>query len=214
MESTDRIFVYKMTTDNGGAPCVQSGLLSLAICKPKIRCKANPGDWIVGLGGKNLGSGIVYVAKVKEFVGAEYYRHRTYSLRPDCIYHFRDGKLKRKESAAYHKDPINMTTDVGADPDYHNARVLLSDDFRYFGQQREPLPDSLHPFATSIGRGHRVYHSPAIREALEDLIAAAWEKHASRKQIGEPHKAPDPSVCCSTDEGIAQCDSVKPNTRI
>jgi hypothetical protein len=28
---------YKLTADNGGAPCVRYGLLSLAICKPMIR---------------------------------------------------------------------------------------------------------------------------------------------------------------------------------
>lgn len=32
-----KIYFYKLTADNGGAPCVQDGLLSLAICKPMIR---------------------------------------------------------------------------------------------------------------------------------------------------------------------------------
>lgn len=31
------IYVYKMVADNGGAPCVTGNLLSLAICKPKIK---------------------------------------------------------------------------------------------------------------------------------------------------------------------------------
>ncbi|HPY31129.1 MAG TPA: hypothetical protein PLT00_12660 [Verrucomicrobiota bacterium] len=51
MKSKPRIFVYKMTADNGGAPCLMNDLLSLAICKPKIRHKAKVGDWIIGLGG-------------------------------------------------------------------------------------------------------------------------------------------------------------------
>src|SRR6266446_2564302 len=132
MESEHRIFVYKLTTDNGGAPCVHGGRLSLAICKPKIRSKAKPHDWIIGLGGENLGNGIIYAARVTGNAGCEYYQQRHFARRPDCIYHFRDAKLIRKKSAAYHKDPSNMARDIGADPEYRNAHVLLSSDFRYF----------------------------------------------------------------------------------
>jgi len=39
-----RIYFYKLTTDDGGAPCVQDGLLSLAICKPMIRGTAEVGQ--------------------------------------------------------------------------------------------------------------------------------------------------------------------------
>jgi len=35
-----KIYFYKLTCDDGGAPCVQDGLLSLAICKPMIRSTA------------------------------------------------------------------------------------------------------------------------------------------------------------------------------
>ena len=40
MKKPNKIYVYKMTADTGGAPCVYQGILSLAICKPKIRRKA------------------------------------------------------------------------------------------------------------------------------------------------------------------------------
>jgi Nucleotide modification associated domain 2 len=42
-------YFYKLTADNGGAPCVRYGLLSLAICKPMIRKTAKEGDLIFGL---------------------------------------------------------------------------------------------------------------------------------------------------------------------
>jgi Nucleotide modification associated domain 2 len=35
-----KFYLYKMTVDNGGAPCVQDRILSLAICKPRIRSSA------------------------------------------------------------------------------------------------------------------------------------------------------------------------------
>jgi Nucleotide modification associated domain 2 len=42
------IYFYKLTADNGGAPCVRHGLLSLAICKPMIRKTAEEGDLTFG----------------------------------------------------------------------------------------------------------------------------------------------------------------------
>ena len=36
-------FVYKLTVDNGGAPCVSEDLLTLAICKPSVRSAADLG---------------------------------------------------------------------------------------------------------------------------------------------------------------------------
>lgn len=205
MESQPRIFVYKMTTDNGGAPCVYGRTLSLAICKPMIRRKAKEGDWIIGLGGKNLGEGIIYVAHVTCTAGNEYYQVHEFARRPDCIYHFRDGGLTRKKTAAYHENPANMATDLGAGPGYRNARVLLSLDFRYFGMKREAVPPDLKTFTDSIGRGHRVNHDPARRDALNTLIGNLWRKYCGRKKIGEQHSKPDSSVCCSRDEGVAEC---------
>ena len=38
------IYVYKIVADIGGAPCVKNNLLSLAICKPKIRKTAGKGS--------------------------------------------------------------------------------------------------------------------------------------------------------------------------
>src|SRR5439155_18861080 len=72
MKPSPRVFVYKMTTDNGGAPCVANEMLSLAICKPKIRGPANDGDSVIEVGGKRLGKGVIYVACVSKAVGGEY----------------------------------------------------------------------------------------------------------------------------------------------
>lgn len=49
-----RIYFYKLVADNGGAPCVENGLLSLAICKPMIRKTAKEGDLILGFAGNSL----------------------------------------------------------------------------------------------------------------------------------------------------------------
>jgi hypothetical protein len=36
------IYVYKCVVDDGTAPCIDRGLLSMTVCKPKIRTSANP----------------------------------------------------------------------------------------------------------------------------------------------------------------------------
>jgi Nucleotide modification associated domain 2 len=48
------IYAYKMTDDNGGAPCVRDGFLTFAICKPEIRKIAKEDDVLIGIGGRNL----------------------------------------------------------------------------------------------------------------------------------------------------------------
>lgn len=62
------IYFYKLTVDDGGAPCVEKGLLSLAICKPMIRSSAQIGDIIVGFAANSLHSDnrLIYIAEVTD----------------------------------------------------------------------------------------------------------------------------------------------------
>src|SRR6266480_2445274 len=84
-----RLYVYKITLDDGGAPCVTDDLLTLAICKPAIRSTADEGAIIFGVGSNSapLNNRLVYVAVVtgKETKG-RYYELPTYRRRGDCIY--------------------------------------------------------------------------------------------------------------------------------
>jgi hypothetical protein len=102
-----------------------------------------------------------------------------------------------------------MAKDVGAAPGYKNACVLLSSNFRYFGALREALPRDLKSFADSIGRGHRVKHAAAVREALLNLIASLWKQHALKKLVGQRQRKPDVSVSCNCGEGSAECSKLK-----
>ena len=84
------IYVYKIVADIGGAPCVKNNLLSLAICKPKIRKTAAKGSIVFGFGGKDYEERLIYIAKVTaKLQGDAYYRQRKYARRPDCIYRVR-----------------------------------------------------------------------------------------------------------------------------
>src|SRR5690606_801010 len=105
MDEPDSIFIYKMVTDNGGAPCVHRGVLSLAICKPKIRKTAGTHDVIIGFGGRRLGNRLIYVARVTEkLCDGQYYRKSKYRKRPDCIYRDDQGHPKLVRGARFHAD--------------------------------------------------------------------------------------------------------------
>lgn len=52
VKGSPRASLYKLLTDNGGAPATSLRRLSIAICKPHIGAAAEVGDWIVGIAGK------------------------------------------------------------------------------------------------------------------------------------------------------------------
>src|SRR5437870_5010478 len=186
------IYVYKMVADNGGAPCVWRNLLSLAICKPMIRRAAAKGALIFGFGGKEFSERLLYIAKVeKRLEDGEYYSRAEYSKRPDCIYRDVQGRAKRKLGARFHSDSDQRRRDVGSR--FERAFVLLSNDFRYLGDQGDN--DYKHEFIAiktlveALKQGHRVNHSANLRTQLLKLKRQVWRKHAHMKKVGAPTQA-------------------------
>lgn len=124
-----RFYLYKMTADNGGAPCVQEGLLTLAICEPSIRRVAPEGSVIIGFAGHCLsGDGyednsIVYAAVVsRRLADGEYYSRRQYARRPDCIYRRAGKRFARKARAVFHRGRPTLSTISG----HHRITAMLS----------------------------------------------------------------------------------------
>ncbi len=60
------LYCYVVARDYGFAPNPFFGVCTLATCKPKIRKRAQVGDWIVGMGSKVHGSEgrLVFAMKV------------------------------------------------------------------------------------------------------------------------------------------------------
>jgi hypothetical protein len=200
------IYVYKMVTDNGGAPCVWRGLLSLAICKPKIRRSAGKHDVVFGFGGKRYNERLIYIAKVtdKESNG-RYYRKSEYSRRPDCIYKSVGGRARRKGRARYHNASDQRKRDVGIR--FQRADVILSKDFRYFGKNGRN--DYKHNYPTikklieALKRGHRVNHSVKLHHELSDLKVATWKRY-HRMTLGPPTDS-DRTKLCNRETASARC---------
>jgi Nucleotide modification associated domain 2 len=201
------IYVYKLITDNGGAPCVWRNVLSLAICKPMIRRMAEDGALVFGFGGKKFSERLIYIAKVTNRLDrGEYYRLSGYANRPDCIYRDVEGKPKRKRGARFHAESDERWRDVG--PKFERGVVLLSDDFRYLGregtdQYKREFP-AIKTLIEGLKRGHRVNHSQALREQLLELRRQTWEKYPSIKKVGVPTQT-DQRALCNRSTPSAEC---------
>lgn len=190
-----RTYVYKLTSDRGGAPCAppprpgHDPLLTLSICKPAIRRTAQPGDRIVGIAGHILNkldgypvNAVIYAAVVAEAHDArDYYAPRSpFRSRPDCIYTFlrEFGTIQHRGASPLHADERYRDRDLGRYPFYPNGRTLLSTNFRYFGREAVALParlTGLQQVADSLGQGHRVFTSadPTHTE-LDALFRHLW----------------------------------------
>lgn len=192
-----RTYLYKLTSDRGGAPCAPpplagtGPLLTLSICKPAIRRTAQAGDRLLGLTSVALAQrenyppvAVIYAAKVTETLDlGEYYEPAgPHTQRPDCIYAFHPetGELHHTGRTRLHTEPGYAARDVGRAPHFRNARTLLSTDFRYFGAAAMPIPAHfalLSHVAQTLGQGHRVFtgQDPESRE-LDRLFTLLWKQ--------------------------------------
>ena len=190
-----KIYFYKLTCDDGGAPCVQDGLLSLAICKPMIRSTAEVGDLIFGFAAKSLfgDNRLIYIAWVTDKKSeGEYYLNKRFSGRGDRIYRRRAGRFEWRTRALYH-GPGDVESDLGSYPWYDRANVLLSTNLRYFGKSGNSDYKGRYPLVRaaveSLGQGHRVNHGEALRQELVSLANEVF-RSTRRKILGRPTTLP------------------------
>ncbi len=192
-----RTYLYKLTSDRGGAPCAPpplagtGPLLTLSICKPAIRRTAHPGDRLLGLtsvalaGRENYPLGaVIYAAIVTQALdlGSYYESESPYAHRPDCIYafHAETGELQHTGRTRLHTEPGYAARDIGRAPHFRNARTLLSTNFRYFGADAVRIPARfplLSQVAEALGQGHRVFHERDLEtHELDRLFTWLWKR--------------------------------------
>ena len=195
-----KIYFYKMIVDNGGAPCVQDGLLSLAICKPQIHSTIDTNDFIIGFGSNVLDNKLIYIAKITDkLLDGEYYKQEKYFYRDDCLYSFNGQQYSRRENKKYHIGN-NTPTDEG------NDIVLLSNNYRYFGNKSSNDYKNKYPILTkiinSLKQGHRLNHNTELFKELSQLIDETY----SQKQLNilQPLNY-NKSLNCSSIEETLEC---------
>ncbi|EQD79030.1 hypothetical protein B1A_01955 [mine drainage metagenome] len=173
IKDSENIYVYKLVADNGGAPCIHKGVLSLSICKPRIRQAAQEDDWIIGFGGKSvadLKGRLIYIAQVTKVLDhGDYYVSEEYRGRPDCIYK-KFGNTYESVPNDFH-DPEDLEHDLGASPGFDRARNLLSNRFVYFGRKGDSsIIKSVFDLYDDLPRNFVKNHPDQTRERFENFI--------------------------------------------
>ena len=167
-----KLYSYILTYDTGFAPNPFHGYCTLATCKPTIRRTAQAGDWIIGTGSKNMNTcskekkidksgDLVYAMRVTDVLTFDEYWNdpRFKDKRPiegagekwecgDNIYYksFRTNDLEQIDWC-YHC-PADKGRDTKTD------RVLISDDFIYWGSDGPPMPPEFAELVSTT-QGHK-----------------------------------------------------------
>jgi hypothetical protein len=191
------MFVYVVARDFGFAPNPFGGTCSLATCKPEIRRLAIVGDWILGTGTAHYGRDrhLVYAMKVTETMSFDQYWNdaRFQYKKP----HFRVGRKHAYGDNIYHQvggvwrqanshhsladgspNPRNVANDTQVN------RILLSDDFVYFGGAGPQIPKAVTSFQGSrllVRRGYRRHISNEHQEAV-----IAWIRSLNARGYSGP----------------------------
>ena len=209
-----KIYIYKLTVDDGGAPCVRDDLLSLAICKPAIRSVARPGSIILGFAGNDLypDNSLVYAAKVTEHLdGRIYFSEPRYGARPDCIYRWDSHRFERKPEAKFHSR-VDLAHDLGEAPEYGRANVLLSEGTKNFKYFREKCPiryKKEYPYLKSLienlTQGFRSSLEPNLLAELRRFLPRVWDARSAYRETPRPDAGCE-HKCGIGDDGVVEIE--------
>jgi len=183
-----RLYSYVVARDYGFAPNPFHGVCTLATCKPGIRKAAAIGDWVLGTGSKtrNRHKNVVYAMCVtgtmsmEEYWAAPEFQTKKVNLRGskkqafgDNIYSRNPGNGHWSQANSHHSfhdgspNPLNVKADTGTN------RVLLSNDFVYWGGSGPELPARFLDYGSShetlrAGRGYKIdFSSPLVNEFVQ-----------------------------------------------
>lgn len=173
---------YVVARDFGFAPNPFFGVCTLATCKPDIRRAAKIGDWVTGTGSKQRQSekNVVYSMRVtgamtfEEYWADPRFQRKKPNLRGSKKQAFGDNIYSRdpatgqwRQTDSHHSlndgspNPLNVNADTGTN------RILVSDDFVYWGGSGPELPKQFlrygpHHEGVCAGRGHKNRFSPEL----------------------------------------------------
>ena len=105
----------------------------------------------------------------------------------------------------FHTGSGHLKRDVGHD--FESAFVLLSKDFRYFGNKSTADYKTKYPnlkkLIEGLTQGHRNHLNPELRKELLQLKDEMWKKN-KRMKIGNPSDVGS-RLACNTDCPSASC---------
>lgn len=191
------VYTYVIEHDLGFAPNPFHGICTLACCKPKIRKRAEVGDYILGTGATrpNLLGHLIYWMRVDEILNFDDYwkdwRFRwkkpvmqgsTHQRYGDNIYHHVGKENAYRQEDSFHslEDGTLSLGDLQRDTG-STDKILIGHDFAYWGVKGIKLPDHLKCFVKK-GPGHKYkFKDEQVAHFMEWLA-----DHPERGYIGEP----------------------------
>ena len=195
-----RVYLYVVDRDFGFAPNPFHGYCSLATCKPKIRLKANVGDWVIGMGGSRLtatGRCVYAMRTSAKLTFNEYWSDQAYlDKKPirngsrkmmvgDNIYHYDSTSQSWQQADSHHSNADGSINSHNLKVDTHTDKVLISRHFYYFGSEAPLVPNQL---LTSIGykngRNYRVFDLDAC-VGLIDWLQTSFS-HSLNMVVADP----------------------------
>lgn len=158
-----KLHSYVVRYDSGFAPNPFYGYCTLATCKPSIRKAASIDDWLVGCGSNDKtvrrGGHLVYAMRVTEALDFRTYDsdprflmkvpYRTGSRKQSCgdnIYFRGTDGAQWIQRDSFHSRPDGTPNPEHVERDTKVDRVLISEDFVYFGGYGPEFPDVLRNF--------------------------------------------------------------------
>ena len=196
-----KYYFYIMARDYGFAPNPFYGFCTLACCKSQIRKKAQKGDWVIGLGSKQLNcrGNIIFAMKVTETLNFnKYYKDERFLLKKPYIegslktmhgdnVYYKNPKKKWIQDDCHHNHTDPKIRCKNMDMDTKENRVLISDHFFYFGNnplsESSELFDSIREKTEKLGPG--IQYNDLEKEGSE--LVRFLHKHKKKNFIyGEP----------------------------
>jgi hypothetical protein len=196
-----KILSYIVRYDVGFAPNPFHGYCTLATCHSDVRRAARIGDWILGTGSreKKLDGHLVYAMKVSEILSFDEYwddprfgpkradlRGSTMVRFGDNVYHSDTDCEWIQEDSRHSKadgtpEPKHIEKDTRVD------RVLISEEFVYFGGQGPAIPTE---FRSDFDLVHvrQGFRSNFSSEKVDATVG--WIKSLEEGQQGRPEDWP------------------------
>ena len=189
------LFSYVVRYDSGFAPNPFHDYCTLSTCKPKIRQHARIGDWIAGTGsnarGVRRGGHLVYAMKVTEILATADFWHdpRFEKKKPNLFYNWVAasgdniyeplGRRRWRQLSSYHSHVDGSRRDDHVVRDTGIERILVSDDFVYFGGEGPQLPapflDGGELQMICLHRNYRRVRNEPVIAAFENWIRSLGE---------------------------------------
>jgi hypothetical protein len=192
--------MYVVRYDFGFAPNPFDGVCTFACCMPVIRRTATVGDWLIGMGGRELKAAgrCIYAMHVtgdlsfneywnsERFRGKRPVRHGSRrTMVGDNVYHTDPKTGKWLQENSVHSQPNGEQDMANTEHDTQTDRILISEEFFYFGEKAPTVPSKLlDEINYRNGRGHRVYSQKECQKLLDWIKLTAGQQ--VNRVLGDP----------------------------